>query len=148
VRRAGAACIEQHTVSKFGIPTMTVNDFDPSNPGPAVSATPAALAHLRAQIERSGRQCLRLGVKESGCNGYMYTLDYIDAPGDDDQAVTVGDAVTLYVRDADLAMVRGTELDYVTEGLNSSLTFKNPNASTYCGCGESFAIGVADADAD
>lgn len=127
---------------------MTVSNFDPANPGPAVSATPAALAHLRAQIERAGRQCLRLGVKESGCNGYMYTLDYIDAPGDDEQAFEVGDAVTLYVRDADLAMVRGTELDYVTEGLNSSLKFKNPNASTYCGCGESFAVADADADAD
>jgi len=127
---------------------MTVSNFDPANPAPAVGATPAALAHLRAQIERSGHQSLRLGVKESGCNGYMYTLDYIDAPGGDEQAFDVGDGVTLYVRDADLAMVRGTELDYVTEGLNSSLKFKNPNASTYCGCGESFAIGVADADVD
>jgi len=127
---------------------MTVSNFDPANPAPAVGATPAALDHLRAQIERSGHQSLRLGVKESGCNGYMYTLDYIDAPGGDEQAFDVGDGVTLYVRDADLAMVRGTELDYVTEGLNSSLKFKNPNASTYCGCGESFAIGVADADVD
>ena len=41
-------------------------------------------------------------------------------------------------------MVRGTEVDYVTEGLNSSLRFKNPNASTYCGCGESFAVASAE----
>lgn len=115
---------------------MTVSTFDPRT----IRVTDPALAHLKKQIASSGRSCLRLGVKESGCNGYMYTLDYIDAPGSDDRAYEVGDSVTLYVRDADIALVEGTEVDYVTEGLNSSLRFKNPNATTYCGCGESFAV--------
>jgi Fe-S cluster assembly protein SufA/iron-sulfur cluster assembly protein len=118
---------------------MTVSSFDPRT----IRVTEPALAHLRKQIARSGRSFLRLGVKESGCNGYMYTLDYIDAPEDDDHAYEVGDSVRLYVRDHDVALVRGTEVDYVTEGLNSSLKFKNPNASTYCGCGESFAVADA-----
>lgn len=121
---------------------MTVSNFDPRTPQPAVNVTPAALAHLRNQIERSGRSHLRLGVKQSGCNGYMYTLDYIDAPQAHDRPYEVGEAVTLYVHDDDLPMVRGTEVDYVTEGLNASLKFKNPHASTYCGCGESFAVGA------
>ncbi len=73
----------------------------------------------------------------------MYTLDFIDAPGDDDQAYDVGGSVTLYVRKQDVPLVEGTEVDYVTEGLNSSLKFKNPNATTYCGCGESFAVADA-----
>ena len=115
---------------------MTVATFDPQ----AISVTPQALAHLRKQIERSGRSFLRLGVKESGCNGYMYTLDYIDTPDDADRPCHVGGSVTLYVREQDLALVQGTEVDYVTEGLNSSLKFKNAHASTYCGCGESFAV--------
>ena len=115
---------------------MTVSSFDPR----AIKVTALALAHLRSQIARSGRPFLRLGVKESGCNGYMYTLDYLDAPADTDRAYQVGDSVTLYVRDEDLALVQGTEVDYVVEGLNASLKFKNPNASTYCGCGESFAV--------
>jgi iron-sulfur cluster assembly accessory protein len=119
---------------------MHVSTFDPK----AIIVTEAARAHLRAQIADS-RRSLRLGVKESGCNGYMYTLDYIDAPGAADLACPVDDSVTLYVSTEDLPMVQGTEVDYVTEGLNSSLKFKNPNAATYCGCGESFA--VADADA-
>lgn len=118
---------------------MSVSNFDPKAQ-PAVSVTPAALQHLHAQLERAGQSCLRLGVKESGCNGYMYTLDYLDAPGPTDQPHEVGASVTLYVREEDLALVRGTQVDYVTEGLNASLKFKNPNASTYCGCGESFAV--------
>ena len=123
---------------------MTVSEFDPNRSGPAVTVTASAIAHLRAQIERSGHRHLRLGVKESGCNGYMYTLDYIDAPEPSDQAFEIDPAVTVYVREDDLPLVRGTEVDYVTEGLNASLRFKNPNASTYCGCGESFAVAAAE----
>lgn len=115
---------------------MTVSTYDPGT----ISVTEPALAHLRRQIASSGRSYLRLGVKESGCNGYMYTLDYIDAPADTDRPYQVSDGVTLYVRDEDVALVSGTEVDYVTEGLNASLRFKNPHASTYCGCGESFAV--------
>lgn len=115
---------------------MTVSSFDPRT----IHVTAAARTHLRRQLDGSGRSYLRLGVKESGCNGYMYTLDYIDAPAATDRSYDVGDDVTLYVRDEDLALVEGTEVDYVTEGLNASLKFKNPHASTYCGCGESFAV--------
>jgi iron-sulfur cluster assembly accessory protein len=118
---------------------MTVSSFDPRT----IRVTGPALDHLRKQVARSGHPYLRLGVKESGCNGYMYTLDFIDAPADTDRPYPVGEAVTLYVRDADLALVLGTEVDYVTEGLNASLKFKNPHASTYCGCGESFAVADA-----
>lgn len=118
---------------------MNVSTFDPR----AIIVTEAARAHLRGQIANSGRPFLRLGVKESGCNGYMYTLDFIDAPDSGDLACQLDDSVTVYVSTADLPMVRGTEVDYVTEGLNSSLKFKNPNAAAYCGCGESFAVGAA-----
>ena len=44
-------------------------------------------------------------------------------------------------------MVLGTELDMLTQGLNSALVFKNPKATSYCGCGESFAVG-GEPDAD
>ena len=115
---------------------MTVTNYDPRD----IRVTPPALTHLRRQIASSGRSFLRLGVKESGCNGYMYTLDYIDEPGTTDRAYAVDDAVIFYVREEDVELVQGTEVDYVVEGLNASLKFKNPHASTYCGCGESFAM--------
>ena len=116
---------------------MTVASFDPTQ----ISVTGAAAAHITEQIARSGRRHLRLGVKESGCNGYMYTLDYIDSPDNDDQAFPVAADFSVYVSSNDLPMVRGTEVDLITEGLNSSLRFKNPNASAHCGCGESFSVG-------
>ena len=115
---------------------MNVATFDPTR----ISVTDAAAAHIREQVARCGRHHLRLGVRESGCNGYMYVLDYIDAPADDDRAFPIGADVSVYVSQGDLPMVRGTEVDLVTEGLNSSLRFKNPNASAHCGCGESFSV--------
>ncbi len=116
---------------------MSVATFNPVG----IAATPAAARHISSQVARSGQQHLRLGVKESGCNGYMYTLDYIDAPQGDDQAFEVAPGLCVYVRGAELPLVRGTEVDLVTEGLNSSLRFKNPNATAHCGCGESFSLG-------
>jgi iron-sulfur cluster assembly accessory protein len=115
---------------------MSVATFDPSR----ISVTPAAQAHIGQQIARSDHRYLRLGVKESGCNGYMYTLDYIDAPAANDHVFEVSEDLNVYVSATDLPLVAGTEVDLVTEGLNSSLKFKNPNAESHCGCGESFSV--------
>lgn len=115
---------------------MSVKTFDPRD----IAVSDRAAAHILGQIAKSGRKHLRLGVKESGCNGYMYTLDYIDEPTADDRGFKVTDDLSIYVLAGDLPMVNGTTVDFVTEGLNSSLKFKNPNAESQCGCGESFSI--------
>jgi iron-sulfur cluster assembly accessory protein len=123
---------------------MTVDNFDPQNfDAQEIVVTDAARAHMETQVELSGHPALRLGVKESGCNGYMYTLDYIDAPAADDLRVATGGTLRLYVSRADLPLVGGTRVDFVREGLNASLKFKNPNAESHCGCGESFAVHTA-----
>ena len=119
---------------------MTVGSFDPKAQSAEIRITPAALAHLRAQLARTGHTGVRLGVKESGCNGYMYTFDYVDVRPADDLAVAGTSDVPVYVSQSDLPLVGGTEVDYVREGLNASLKFRNPNAESHCGCGESFAI--------
>lgn len=118
---------------------MTATTFDPTLDRQRITVTDAAREHILAQIARSERKFLRLGVKESGCNGFMYTLDYIDGPGDDDRRFELG-ALDVYVKQKDLPMVVGTEIDFTVEGLNASLKFRNPNAASYCGCGESFSI--------
>ncbi|MBH79990.1 MAG: iron-sulfur cluster assembly accessory protein [Gammaproteobacteria bacterium] len=112
-------------------------------PGEQITVTAAAGVHIRGQIHASGHKYLRLGVKESGCNGYMYTLDYIDQPTPEDKAFEIDDDLCVYVSGQDLPLVAGTEVDFVTEGLNSALKFKNPNAESHCGCGESFSIDPA-----
>ena len=101
----------------------------------------AALTHIRRQLDQTQADFLRLGVKESGCNGYMYMLDYLEAPDGDDLCVEFDLSVKVCVSRADLDMVNGTEVDMLTQGLNTALIFKNPNATSYCGCGESFAVG-------
>ncbi len=109
-----------------------------------ISLTPAASAHIRNQLAHTQCQYLRLGLKESGCNGFMYMLDFLEAPADSDLCYEFDDDVRICVSADDLEMVSGTEVDMITEGLNSALVFKNPNATSYCGCGESFAVSPDD----
>lgn len=117
---------------------MTAATFDPAEAA-TIAVTDTARDHIAAQIARSGHRFLRLGVKESGCNGFMYTLDYIDRPEQDDEQFQF-EQIDVYVRRDDLPLVLGTEIDFSVDGLNASLKFKNPRAESYCGCGESFSV--------
>ncbi len=117
---------------------MSAEVFDPADLT-TITMTPAARAHVRQQLAREGAQALRLGISESGCNGYMYELSYLGEDLDADRSFRFDD-LTVVVDDADWALVQGTVIDYVTEGLNSALRFKNPNATAECGCGESFSV--------
>ncbi|MEM7100303.1 MAG: iron-sulfur cluster assembly accessory protein [Pseudomonadota bacterium] len=107
----------------------------------SISITPEALAHISNQLSATQARYLRLGVKESGCNGYMYMLDYLEQMGENDDCFSFDDDVQVCVSQEDKPMVAGTEIDMITQGLNSALVFKNPKATSYCGCGESFAVG-------
>ena len=113
---------------------------------PQISVSQSAQAHIKIQVEQTQSRYLRLGVKESGCNGFMYILDFLEEIEPGDHLVPVSDHVTICINENDLALVDGTEIDMVTQGLNSALIFKNSNATSYCGCGESFAL-IDDADA-
>jgi Fe-S cluster assembly protein SufA len=122
---------------------MSVRVFDPTAPDEQieVSVSPRAVQHLKRQLGHASGKLLRLGVKESGCSGYMYQLDFVDSPSPDDRPLDIDDTLRIYVAGPHRGLVHGTEIDYVTEGLNSALKFKNPNADAQCGCGESFSVG-------
>jgi iron-sulfur cluster assembly accessory protein len=122
---------------------MTVETFNPERLSPdqiRIDVTPEAGRHIQAQIARSGEQHIRLSVEESGCNGYRYALNYISEPADQDRALAGQDDWRLFVRESDLAFVNGTTIELEVNGLNQSLRFKNPNADSHCGCGESFSV--------
>jgi iron-sulfur cluster assembly accessory protein len=124
---------------------MSVEIYDPSHrpeqSDPAMLLmTPRAIAHVKRQSTRMSGRSLRLGIKESGCSGYMYQLDFVDEPAPNDVAVQIDDDLSVFVDGQHLPLMRGTEIDYVTEGLNSTLKFRNPNAEAECGCGESFSV--------
>ncbi len=118
---------------------MTIATFDPRQQ--AVSVTPAAIDHFRRQLaSRPDAQAVRLSVKQSGCTGYMYVVDLVQHAQADDLHLPLADGLELLIDQGSLPVVTGTEIDYVTEGLNRQLRFLNPNAKDFCGCGESFSV--------
>jgi iron-sulfur cluster assembly accessory protein len=117
---------------------MTIGTFDPKTA--VITMTEAAAAHVRRQLISASRDAVRLSVTESGCSGYMYQLDYTDAADATDLVCEVAPDVRVYVAVDVIPLIRGTEIDYVREGINAALKFRNPNADTECGCGESFSV--------
>ena len=117
---------------------MSVATYDVRNE--LVSVTAAAAEHFRSSLAGTGHAGVRISVQESGCTGYMYVLDFVESQPGDAQSLPLGDGLLLYIDRQSLPMLQGTEIDYVREGVNSELRFNNPNASNYCGCGESFSI--------
>ncbi|MEE3191400.1 MAG: iron-sulfur cluster assembly accessory protein, partial [Pseudomonadota bacterium] len=73
-------------------------------------------------------------------SGFKYDVEFVDDEKSEDDVIQVADDVTLYVAADARAYVRGTVIDFTKEGLNSTITFNNPNAKDLCGCGESFSV--------
>jgi iron-sulfur cluster assembly protein len=106
----------------------------------SVSLTENAARQIKKQLEKRGKGLgLKLGVKQSGCSGYAYTIDYADTLNDGD-AVFENFEVKVIVAANDLKFVDGIELDYRREGINESFQFNNPNVTATCGCGDSFSV--------
>lgn len=82
---------------------------------------------------------LRVGVRKTGCSGYAYVIDYADSVGSED-VVFEDDGVKVVVDSDSLALIDGTEVDFIKDGLNEAFKFRNPNVKGECGCGESFSI--------
>ena len=104
----------------------------------AVTLTPSAVARVRQYQEQTpGALGLRFGVKKSGCSGWAYLIDMAKERRSDEQ-VFEQDGVAVFVDSASLAQVDGTEIDFVSQGLNQQFVFRNPRVAAECGCGESF----------
>lgn len=122
---------------------MSVESFDPvqAKQGSSVDVTAAAVEHFRAQLRHDkNAQAVRLSVKQSGCTGFKYVIDLVPEAQADDLHVQLEEGVELLIDKGSAAIVDGTQIDYVTEGVNRQLRFLNPNAKDHCGCGESFNV--------
>ena len=110
-----------------------------------MSLTDAAAERVREIIEDSDKPVIgvRVGVKNAGCAGMAYTLDYVTepVPGDDHVA---DKGVEVYIEPKATLFLLGTVMDFEETKMSSGFTFKNPNQTGACGCGESVQLAPAD----
>ncbi|HEY4581805.1 MAG TPA: iron-sulfur cluster assembly accessory protein [Lysobacter sp.] len=110
----------------------------------AVSLAPAALDRVRRYLsETPDALGLRFGVKKTGCSGWQYVADLAKQQGGGDR-IFLQDDVRIYVDEASLPIVDGTEIDLVRQKLGEQFVFRNPNVRAECGCGESFTTNDQD----
>ena len=105
----------------------------------SITLTESAANRVADQLSKADAVALRFGVKESGCSGFSYVLDLADKIEAQD-TVFESYKVKVIVDEKSLPILAGTQIDYVSEGLNQTFKFSNPAATDECGCGESFAV--------
>ena len=100
--------------------------------------TDAAAARVRDIIAKADKPVvgLRIGVKNGGCAGMEYTMDYVAERNPLDEVVEQDGARVLIAPMAQMFLF-GTEIDYEVDLLQSGFKFRNPNVAEACGCGES-----------
>ena len=106
-----------------------------------VSLTDAAAERVRSIMSRSEKPIagLRVGVKNGGCAGMSYTMEYADAVGPHDEIVE-DKGVKILIDPKAILFLLGTQMDFQTSKMSSGFVFNNPNQTSACGCGESVAI--------
>jgi iron-sulfur cluster assembly accessory protein len=122
---------------------MTVATYDPKKTtldNHPVSFSLSAIKHLRKQVANKQAKGIEFKVKESGCSGYKYLLELAQEVSEDATCYSISESLNLYVSPKAIPLIKGTQVDYIQEGVNYHLTFNNPNATASCGCGESFSV--------
>ena len=119
-----------------------------ARPRPQVmSLTEAAATRIRALTAASGKEVegVRIGVKNGGCAGMEYTMEYVETIGPADEVVE-DKGVKLLIDPKAVMFLIGTEMDWKVGKLASQFVFNNPNQTSACGCGESVLLTPAKAD--
>ena len=106
-----------------------------------VTLSDAAAARVKEIMAKADRPYvgLRVGVKNGGCAGQEYVLEYAEAANPLDEVVE-DKGVTILVDPKAILFLIGTEIDYETTRLSAKFVFRNPNETDACGCGESVTI--------
>jgi len=108
--------------------------------------TDAAAQRIKDVMARADKPVagVRVGVKNGGCAGMEYTMEYADAVRPNDEVVE-DKGVKLLIDPKAVLFLLGTEMDYKTEKLSAQFVFNNPNQTSACGCGESVQLTPAKA---
>ena len=112
-----------------------------------ITLTDRAAERLKSIMADADRPLagLRVGVKNGGCAGMSYTMEYAEdrKPGED---MVEDRGVTVFIDPKAVLFLLGTQMDFKTDKLSSQFVFNNPNQTSACGCGESVAITPATPD--
>lgn len=98
-----------------------------------------AISHLQQLLDQPEPKLIRIGVRNRGCSGLTYNLEYVDQPGKFDEIVEQ-DGVKVVIDSKALFSIVGSEMDWLDDKLSSKFIFRNPNSKGTCGCGESFMV--------
>ena len=115
-----------------------------ANPRPrpqAMTLTEAAAGRVREIMAKSEKPVagLRIGVKNGGCAGMEYTMEWASEAKPFDEVVT-DKGVTVLIDPKAVMFLLGTQMDFQTSTLKSGFVFNNPNQTSACGCGESVQL--------
>lgn len=119
---------------------MSTEQYIPQTETPLVFTDAAAhkVRELLAE-ESDPEQCLRVFVTGGGCSGFQYGFKFDKAPDTDDTQVENA-GVTLLVDPMSVLYLTGAEIDFRDDVTGAQFVIRNPNASTTCGCGNSFSV--------
>ena len=110
-----------------------------------INITSEALKRLKSLISDAEEdvKAIKLGVKNGGCAGMAYTMDYVEEISDSEEVIKMED-INIIIDNSAILFLLGTELDYEETKLNSGFVFNNPNQTDACGCGESVTLEQAE----
>jgi iron-sulfur cluster assembly protein len=110
--------------------------------GQVVTLTDRAADQVKSIMAKQGAGLLRVGVKNGGCAGMEYVMEFVNEPAKFDERVQ-DKGVEIVIDAKAVLFLLGAEIDYETAQLHSRFVFKNPNQTDACGCGESVTLSPA-----
>ncbi|CAL1153505.1 unnamed protein product [Cladocopium goreaui] len=98
------------------------------------------LGDLMARRKDASTIGVRIGLRQRGCNGMSYTMDYTDKVNKFDEVVETDQGIKVVVDSKAVMFLIGTEMDFVSNEVGNEFVFNNPNKKSECGCGQSFNV--------
>lgn len=124
--------IEQETGGTAGPAATGTQTF-------GITANAAKRIRTLAEQENNPELMLRVAVHGGGCSGFRYSFDFDTKVNDEDRTFE-RDGVRVVIDDVSLELLDGSQLEFVEDLIGSYFEVQNPNASSSCGCGASFAV--------
>jgi iron-sulfur cluster insertion protein len=115
-----------------------MNQVTPIKEVVLTEAAARRIAHLIAE-EGNPQLMLRLAVSGGGCSGFQYGFSFDDTRNEDDVEFERS-GVKLLVDETSLELLAGAQVDFVEDLVGAAFQVRNPNATSSCGCGSSFAV--------